>query len=92
MKLLRERAERRERLRTSPPAKEALRKAMAWQREMEDQGIRRADIARREGLTRARITQILGLLKLPDDVKALLIAGHDEVAGMSIREALRRAG
>ena len=92
MKLLRERAERRERLRKSPPAAVAVRKAMAWQRDIEEQGMRRSEIARREGYTRARVTQIMGLVKLPDEVKSLLLAGDDQVAAMTIREAMRRSG
>lgn len=74
---LRERAERRERLRASPPAAEALKKAMLWAAEMESSGIRRADIARREGITRARVTQVMSLLKLPEDVKVSVLAGGE---------------
>lgn len=46
-------------------ASEALRLAMSRQAEIEATGIRRADVARREGITRARVTQILSLLGLP---------------------------
>lgn len=74
-----------------PPAAEALRKAVAWQSEIDDGTINRAGIARRERVTRARVTQIMSLLDLPDDVKERLLAEGDEVRGMSIREALRTA-
>ena len=64
---------------------------MAWQAEI-DGGLRRADIARRERLTRARVTQMMSLLGLPDDLKNILLAGHEEVEGWSIRRALREVG
>jgi len=74
-----------------PPAAEALRKAMAWQTEIEAGTINRAGIARRERITRARVTQIMSLLDLPDDVRERLLAEDEQVRGMSIREALRNA-
>ena len=42
-------------------------------------------------LVQARVTQVMALLDLPDDVKERLLAEGDEVRGMSIREALRTA-
>ena len=54
---------------------------MRWQGEIDLGGIRRADIARRERL-----------LELPAEVKALLLAGHAEVEGWSVRRALREVG
>ncbi len=90
---LRERHERMERLRGGPPpAAEALRKAMGWQQQMREEGIRRADIARRERLTRARVTQIMSLLTLPEDVKVTLLAIDKGQPSWSIREALRLVG
>ena len=62
---------------------------MAWQTEIERRGIRQADIARRERLTRARVTQIMSLLDLPADMKAMLLEGHQDVADWSTRRALR---
>jgi hypothetical protein len=76
-KVRRERAERRDGREKNPPAAEALRKAMAWAVEMESSGIRRADIARREGITRARVTQVMSLLKLPEDVRVSVLAGGE---------------
>ena len=81
-----------ERLGKPPPAAEALRTAMRWQKEMEEQGLRRADIARRERLTRARVTQIMHLLDLPEDVKVELLALDKGRPDWTVREALRRVG
>ncbi|MEK6608279.1 MAG: hypothetical protein AABZ30_11505 [Myxococcota bacterium] len=72
-------------------AADALRLAMRWQAEIEG-GLRRADIARRERLTRARVTQVMSLLDLPADVKTMLLAGDAEVEGWSVRRALREVG
>jgi hypothetical protein len=74
---LRERSERRQAREANTAAAEALRRAMAWAAEMEATGIRRADIARRERLTRARVTQVMSLLELPDVVKAAVLAGGE---------------
>lgn len=60
---------------------------MAWQTEI-DGGLRRADIARRERRTRARVTQMMSLLGLSDELKSMLLAGHAEVEDWSIRRAL----
>ena len=76
----------------NPPAAEALRKAMAWQAEIETGEINRAGIARREGYTRARVTQVMGLLDLPEQLRGRLLTGDEAVAGMSVREALRAVG
>ena len=65
---------------------------MRWQREIEEGGIRRADIARRERLTRARVTQVMSLLDLPDEVKEELLAIDRGRPDWSVREALRRVG
>ena len=90
---LRERRERADALRGQPPAAaEALRKAMRWQREIEETGVRRADIAQRERITRARVTQIMSLLDLPANVRAEILAAEQGTRGWTIRGALRRVG
>lgn len=48
-------------------------------------------LAAEVGYTRARITQILHLLNLPEEVKQKLLAGRPEVAGMTIRSAVEAA-
>ena len=62
---------------------------MAWQTEMRESGLTRADIARRENLTRARVTQVMSLLNLADNEKKKLLAEDPEVTDWSIRRALR---
>ena len=64
---------------------------MAWQAEIESGRMNRARIARRERVTRARVTQVMSLLDLPDEVRDRLLAEGEDVKGMSIREALRTA-
>ena len=80
---------RKEREGQPPAAAQALRRAMAWQTEMRESGLTRADIARRENLTRARVTQVMSLLNLADNVKTKLLAEDPEVTDWSIRRALR---
>jgi len=70
-------------------ATDALRLAHQWRAEIEANGITRADIARREGLSRARVTQAMALLDLPDDVQQRLLDGEEQ---WSIRQALRELG
>ena len=72
-----------------PPAAEALKRALRWQEEIEKTGITRADIARREGLSRSRVTQIMHLLDLSREMKAELLTYEDRPE-WTIREALRR--
>ncbi|MCK6529725.1 hypothetical protein L6R50_19940 [Myxococcota bacterium] len=47
----------------------------------------RAEIARREGLTRARVTQIMNLLRLPPEVLAKLEGGEVSAQAMGERKA-----
>ena len=65
---------------------------MRWQREIEEGSIRRADIARRERLTHARVTQVMSLLDLPDEVKEELLSISEGRPEWSVREALGRVG
>jgi hypothetical protein len=51
---------------------------MKWKRMLNDGSVRSySEIAAKEGLTRARVTQIMNLLKLPPEWKAFL-AGLDD--------------
>jgi hypothetical protein len=54
------------------PAARALVRVVEWQKVIEAEGIDRAEIARRNGYTRARVTQLMSLLRLPDDLKTKL--------------------
>jgi len=54
---------------------ETLRKALAWRQEL-DAGMvaNQAEIARREGITRARVTQIMMLLRLAPVIQERILA------------------
>ena len=67
----------------------AIRKALEWRQLIEEQGIRQADIARQEGITRARVTQVMKLLNLPQDIQERLLDEDPSVANWSIRRAIR---
>ncbi|MFH1468344.1 MAG: recombinase family protein [Pseudomonadota bacterium] len=88
---LRQRAERKEHRLRHPPAKDALEKVLTWQAEIDAGDMTRAGIARREGLSRARVTQLMKLLDLPEQVKMKLLEGDPEVQGMTMRNAVRMA-
>ena len=42
--------------------------AEEWQKRMEEQELTRAELARELGVTRARVSQMLSILKLPEEV------------------------
>ena len=76
---------------SAPPANRAataLKRAERWAAEIAG-GATRADIARREGITRARVTQLMKLLDLPAAVRGRLAADGPNTVGWSIRRALR---
>ncbi len=59
----------------TPRVVELLRKAMEWQSLMDSGQITsQADIARREGITRARVSQVMGLLRLAPEHRARILA------------------
>jgi len=54
---------------------ELLRKAIAWRRELDAGAVaNQAEIARREGITRARVTQIMMLLRLAPVIQERVLA------------------
>jgi hypothetical protein len=54
---------------------ELLGKAIEWQTLLEsDEASNQAAIARREGITRARVTQVLGLLRLDPMIRRRILA------------------
>ncbi len=68
----------------TPHVVELLRKAIAWRRQIDTGEVRnQAAIARREGITRARVTQVMGLLCLAPDTREHILA---------IPETIRRPG
>jgi len=58
----------------TPRVTELLRKALEWRRQLDYGELRnQAEIARREGITRARVTQIMALLRLaPENLEHIL--------------------
>ena len=59
----------------TPRVAELLRKAIEWRRQLDTGEVRnQADIARREGVTRARVTQVLGLLLLAPEIQETILA------------------
>jgi hypothetical protein len=58
----------------TPPVVDSLRRAMRWQKLLSSGEVAsRAEIARLEGLTRARVTQIFGLLRLAAEVRQRIL-------------------
>jgi len=75
----------------TPRVVELLQMAMEWQRqldagEMETQ----AAIARREGLTRARVTQIMAMLRLAPEIRKHILAMPEMVGRPGISERALR--
>lgn len=58
-----------------PRVAELLRKAQAWWAMLESGEVAtQAEIARREGITRARVTQVMGLLRLTPEIHAHILS------------------
>ena len=61
------------------PQKHIIHKAIEWKRMLDARSVRSyGEIAEKEGLTRARVTQIMNLLKLPPEWRVFL-AGLDDL-------------
>lgn len=77
--------------RRTPRVVELLRKAIEWQALLESgKAVNQADIARQEGITRARVTQVLGLLRLAPEIQEQIqslpdIAGRSPVTERMLR-------
>ena len=76
-----------------PPVKKkhAIHKAIRWQKMLDSGNVStKAEIARIEDLTPARITQVMNLLKLPNPVKEFLMGLSDpkDVRKYSVRKLL----
>jgi len=71
---------------------ELLRKAIEWQALLESgEMISQADIARREGVTRARVTQIIGLLRLGPGIHENILSLPDTAHRPPISERMLRS-
>ena len=70
---------------------ETLRKALAWRQELDSGAVAtQADIARREGLTRARVTQGLMLLRLAPEIQERILDMPESVNAPRITERALR--
>jgi len=59
----------------TPRVVELLRKAIEWRRRLDaGEDHTQTDIARREGITRARVSQVMGLLRLAPEHRARILA------------------
>ncbi|GAB4142378.1 MAG: hypothetical protein Fur0037_09560 [Planctomycetota bacterium] len=75
----------------TPRVVELLRKAIEWQGLLESGEVRnQAEIARREGLTRARVTQVMGLLRLAPEIQQHVLSLPDMVRRPAITERALR--
>jgi len=70
---------------------ELLRKALEWQALLESgEAPNQAAIARREGITRARVTQVMGLLRLAPEIHQQVLSLPDMVRRRAITERALR--
>ena len=76
----------------TPRVAELLRKALAWRALLTSGEVsNQATIARREGITRARVTQILGLLRLAPEIQDHILSMPRTVGRPTISERVLRS-
>ena len=75
----------------TPRVVEHLRKAIEWRRQLDAGEVRnQADIARREGITRAQVTQVMGMLRLAPEIQEHILTMLDILRRPSISERMLR--
>ena len=75
----------------TPRVVELLRKATEWKDLMESGKIAsQAEIARREGITRARVTQVLDLLRLAPEIQEKILTLTDPLHRRPVTERMLR--
>ncbi|MBP2680477.1 MAG: hypothetical protein H6Q78_340 [Candidatus Krumholzibacteriota bacterium] len=75
----------------TPCVVELLRKAQEWRRLLDSKKVRtKAVIARREGISRARVTQVIGLLRLAPEIQEHVLSLPDTVRRSAITERALR--
>lgn len=68
-----------------------LRKAIEWQKHLESGRIAsQAEIARHEGITRARVTQVMGMLRLAPQIREQILSMPDGVHHSPVTERMLR--
>lgn len=76
----------------TPRVVKLLRKAIEWKALLESgEAISQADIARREGVTRARVTQIMGMLRLAPEIHEQIQSLPDIVGRSPVTERMLRS-
>lgn len=75
----------------TPRVAEFLRKAIEWQRQLDAGEIaNQTDIARREGITRARVTQVMGMLRLAPEIREQILSMPNGVSRSPVTERMLR--
>jgi hypothetical protein len=75
----------------TPRVVELLQKAIEWQTILESGRIAsQAEIARREGITRARVTQIMGMLRLAPEIQEQILSMPEIHCRPTITERILR--
>jgi hypothetical protein len=75
----------------APRVVELLRKAIQWKALLESRKVAsQAEIARQEGITRARVTQVMGMLKLPPEIQERILSLPDTLNRPSVTERMLR--
>ncbi len=76
----------------TPRVVELLRKAIEWRRQLDAGEVRnQAEIAKREEVTRARVTQIIGLLRLGPEIHEKILSLPDTAHRPPISERMLRS-
>jgi hypothetical protein len=75
----------------TPRVVELLRKAIEWQVLLESgEIVNQADIARQEGITRARVTQVMGMLRLAPEIRGKILSTPNAVRRPLVTERVLR--
>jgi len=71
----------------TPRVTELLRKAIEWQRQLDAGEVpNKTEIARREGITRARVTQVMALLRLAPEFRKQILTMSDTIQKSAVTE------
>lgn len=75
----------------SPRVVDLLRKAIEWQALLESgEAANQAEIARREGISRARVSQVMGLLRLAPEIRQHILSMPETIHRAAINERALR--
>ena len=75
----------------TPRVVELLRKAIKWRQQLDVGEVRnQTEIARQEGITRARVTQIMGMLRLAPEIRKRILSVPEIVGRPPITERALR--